>query len=374
MPKKRPILQRAIALVLEYLESRAPVFTRLLRYHSKIIHPTNIAGVEIFSRNTRWHEPKYKESFVKLALADDVAFREEFAPEIIPISILATKDYEIHGHIKAPIIASSGLALSYIPLARLSLTDSYPLPFFRTRNISGTIIFIPNIENYFHLMVDYLLPPICAIMREPHRYGHITFVMQRHFPMVELFGQLLNDLGISTSIHPIGKFDRLKGGVLLFGGSEPRDSGAAFAYPDEMRAIGNLADKYLSASKPPSRVFVTRSKAQRRRITNEIELRDVLERYGFKTVELRFGNPLEQIALFRNAEIIMSVHGASLTNLIWAKTARVIELFPSNLRPKHYLNIAAQMGLEYQPIIGSEGDNREDFIIDIEEIERALSR
>ena len=139
--------------------------------------------------------------------------------------------------------------------------------------------------------------------------------MQRHFPMVELFGKLLNDLGIPTSILPIDKFDRVKGGVLLFGGSEPRDSGAAFAYTDEMRAIGNLADKYLSASKPPSRIYVTRSKAQRRRITNEIELQAALERCGFKIVELGFDNPLEQIDFFRNAEIIMSVHGASLTNI-----------------------------------------------------------
>lgn len=373
MAKKRPFLQRVAILLLETIERRTPLIAGLLRYHANIVHPLGIEGVETIIRPCRWCEPLYKDSYYQLTSSEAVQAHNNDSADLIPIYGLTTEDYVIHGHIKAPIIASTGQALSGVPAQRLSLTDSYPLPFYRTRKVKGTVIFIPNIENYFHLMVDNLLPPICAIMREPHRHAHITFVMQRHFPMVELFCKLLNDLGISTTILPIGKFDRVKGGVLLFGGAEPRDSGAAFAYPDEMRAIGNLADKYLSADKSPSRIFVTRSKAQRRRIKNEIELRTILGRYGFKIVELGFDNPLEQIALFRNAEIIMSVHGASLTNLIWAKTARVIELFPSNLRPKHYLNIAAQMGLEYQPIIGSVGGSREDFSIDLDEIERVLS-
>jgi hypothetical protein len=222
-------------------------------------------------------------------------------------------------------------------------------------------------------MVDYLLPPLCAIIREPERHSHVTFVVQRKFPMVELFSLLLNDLGLSTSVLAIGKFDRVTGGILLFGGAEPRDSGAAFAYPNEMRKFGLMIDRHLPVNQSPRRVFVTRMNATRRRILNEAEFKNLLKLYNIETVELSFDNPLDQVSFFRNAELIISVHGAALTNLIWSKNAKVIEIFPENLRPKHYLNIASQMGLNYQPFIASKGNEREDFEIDIEKFRDFLS-
>lgn len=372
MSKKRPILQRSVALCLYFLETRAPVLARLLRYHSQIVSPVSIPDTEVFSRTVRWYEPRYKESYDVLASTTEIVTQRPTDPENFPISLLSTEDYVIHGHIKAPIIKSKGLALSYIPIARLSLTDSYPLPIFHNRVVSGTIIFIPNIENYFHLMVDYLLPPLCAIIRGPERYSHVTFVMQRKFPMVELFCFILNDLGLSTSVLAIGRFDRVTGGTLLFGGAEPRDSGAAFAYPDEMRKVGLMIDRYLPVNQAPRRVFVTRMNATRRRILNEAEFKNLLKLYNIETVELSFDNPLDQVSFFRNAELVISIHGAALTNLIWSKNAKVIEIFPQNLRPKHYLNIASQMGLDYRPFIGSAGDKREDFEIDIEKFQDFL--
>ncbi len=373
MSKKRPILQRAVSSLLTRLESHTPVITRLLRYHSQIIHPVSISGIEIISRKIRWNEPRYKESYDVLALTSEnfISASDEFND--LPVSHIETEDYVIHGHIKAPIIKSKGLALSYIPLARLSLTDSYPLPLFHTRVLRGTIIFIPNIENYFHLMVDYLLPPLCAIIREPERYSHVTFVMQRKFPMVDLFGLMLNDLGISTSVLAIGKFDRVTGGALLFGGAHPKDSGAAFAYPEEMKKFGSMVDKYLPNTFNPRRIFVTRKNASRRRILNDSNFQKLLTQNKIEAVELSFENPLDQVSLFRNSELIISVHGAALTNLIWSKNTKVFEIFPENLRPKHYLNIASQMGLNYQPFIASKGNEREDFEIDIEKFRDFLS-
>lgn len=373
MAKKRPALQRFLAFSFAWIETNIPVMAKLLRYHSQTIHPKFVVGIESFSRQCHWYDERYQESYRLLASPEETALQSAVAPESIPVYVLFLKDYIIHGHIKAPLVGESRSALSYLPIGRLSLTDAFPLPLFRSRKVVGSVIFITNIENYFHLMVDYLLPPLCAIIREPERYSDVTFVMQRKFPMVELFSLLLNDLGLSTSVLAIGKFDRVTGGTILFGGAEPRDSGAAFAYPDEMRKFGSLIDKYLPATRTPRRVFVTRMNATRRRILNEAEFKNLLKSYNIETVELSFTNPLDQASLFRNAELIISVHGAALTNLIWSKNAKVIEIFPENLRPKHYLNIASQMGLNYKPFIASMGNEREDFEIDIEKFRDFLS-
>lgn len=371
--KRRPFIQRVLFTFLAWIEVKLPGVSQILRYHSRVIRPSALENVKFISRTTKWRQDAYHYSYQVLRNEFEIDKIRKNEPEKFPISVLLTEDYIIHGHIKTPILASSGLALSYSPITRLTLTDSYPLPFSRSRKVAGTIIFIPNIENYFHLMVDYLLPPLCAIIREPECHSHVTFVVQRKFPMVELFSLLLNDLGLSTSVLAIGKIDRVTGGILLFGGAEPRDSGAAFAYPDEMRKFGLMIDRHLPVNQAPGRVFVTRMNATRRRILNEAEFKNLLKLYNIETVELSFDNPLDQVSFFRNAELIISVHGAALTNLIWSKNAKVIEIFPENLRPKHYLNIASQMGLNYKPFIASMGNEREDFEIDIEKFRNFLS-
>jgi hypothetical protein len=370
--KKRPFLQTAVARILKYIECNIPKLANLINYHARIVAPDKIQNAKTFFREAKWIQSPYLESLKTLSNSAEMLKLMDSDERMIKLSVLETEDFEIHGHIKAPIKKSTGYALSYLPIDRLSLTDAYPLPIYRTRHLSGHVIFIPAIENYFHLIVDYLLPAVSAIIRDPQSFKKVTLVTQREFPIAGVILSALEDLGISVSILRTSPFDRLIGGKLLIGGSTHRDSGCAFVYAEEARALANLLDKHIRNIETPRRIFVTRSNAQRRRIINEKELSVVLERHDIKVVELGFDNPLEQIALFRNAEFIMSVHGASLTNLIWTKNARVIELFPSNLRPKHYLNIAAQMDLEYQPIIGSEGDKREDFYIDIAEIEKVL--
>jgi Glycosyltransferase 61 len=370
--KKRPPLQRLMNALLSGMEDDYPSLSRLMRYHSRVINPFHLNDVTLFDRPLKWLDEPYLDHFRRLDLSTTSPDPDAPKSYLIPVSVLETDDYIIHGNIKAPIQESTGLALSYLPISRLSLTDSYPLPIYRSVRVEGHIIFIPNIENYFHLMVDYLLPPISAIVRNPNGYRCVTLVMQRDFPMANVIAKSLNDLGLETSVLRLSRFDRVTGGRLVMGGAAPQDSGAAFVYSDEVRTLAQILDHHIQDMNTPRRVFVTRAGATRRRILNESELRTLFKKHDISIVELGFQNPLEQIALFRNAELIVSVHGASLTNLIWSKHTRVVELFPANLRPKHYLNIAAQIGLDYQLVLGSDGNEREDFTVDVMDVEQVL--
>ena len=85
-----------------------------------------------------------------------------------------------------------------------------------------------------------------------------------------------------------------------------------------------------------SRLYVTRGCAagNARRLNNEADLMACLRKYRFEFFDPQEHSLAEQIAKFSQAEIILSPHGAALTNLIWrqAKPLKVVELFNPRFR------------------------------------------
>lgn len=75
-------------------------------------------------------------------------------------------------------------------------------------------------------------------------------------------------------------------------------------------------------------VYISRRKAPTRRVINEKEVLEKLKPYGFKSVVLEDLSFKQQVNLFRNAKVIIALHGAGLTNLIFAnKGVKVYEIF-----------------------------------------------
>ncbi|MEO8441491.1 MAG: glycosyltransferase 61 family protein [Betaproteobacteria bacterium] len=81
-----------------------------------------------------------------------------------------------------------------------------------------------------------------------------------------------------------------------------------------------------------ARVYLSRQDATTRQLTNEAELTELLERFGFERyvpAELGFQ---EQIDLCYGAEALVAVHGAAMTSLVFCPpAAQVFEIFtPQN--------------------------------------------
>ncbi|WP_162427826.1 glycosyltransferase family 61 protein [Pontibacter pudoricolor] len=123
---------------------------------------------------------------------------------------------------------------------------------------------------------------------------------------------------------------------------------------------------------PKQRIYVSRSKARFRRVINEQELIPVLEKYGFKIVWSEDLSYKDQVQLFYDAEAIVSPHGAGLTNLLFAEKSKVVELHPAKIMKGRYMLLCKGLGFEYTPIIGSPGDDIEDFVVPIEELKNWL--
>jgi capsular polysaccharide biosynthesis protein len=82
-----------------------------------------------------------------------------------------------------------------------------------------------------------------------------------------------------------------------------------------------------SSAITPKRVFISRAKANYRRIANENDLMQVLSKKNFISYRLEELSIFDQAALFNNAEVIIGPHGAGWANLIFCKQGtKIVEI------------------------------------------------
>lgn len=96
------------------------------------------------------------------------------------------------------------------------------------------------------------------------------------------------------------------------------------------------------------RVYVYRGPQAQRPVRNETELITLLERRGFRSVSLEKHTLLEQVAIFRDARLVVAAHGAGLAGLAFARSVALLELFSQDyLRPDCYFALCRQGGHGY---------------------------
>lgn len=131
------------------------------------------------------------------------------------------------------------------------------------------------------------------------------------------------------------------------------------------------------------RLFIARSKAHRRRILNEDALFAMLTSWGFRKVFLEDMSVAEQFRLMSQATVVVSAHGAGLTNMVVApKGCQLIELAPESYEGADlYQRILKAQGLECHHFTvmmprDAEGKLPElpvDFSVDLDQFQGFLS-
>lgn len=99
-------------------------------------------------------------------------------------------------------------------------------------------------------------------------------------------------------------------------------SPAAFAGHDRSDLDREVRDAVMAHfgvgfAPPARRLFVSR-RGQRRRAVNEDEVMEVLVPLGFESVEPERLSLRDQVALFAEAEVVLSNHGSAFTNILFA--------------------------------------------------------
>ena len=97
-----------------------------------------------------------------------------------------------------------------------------------------------------------------------------------------------------------------------------------------------LYEKYFSKKKISKKlVYISRADSNNRKVINEAQVINLLKNYNFEVVTLSDLSFKSQINLFNDSKIIVTMHGASLTNLVFSPQEQtVIEMVPNYTKNK----------------------------------------
>lgn len=121
---------------------------------------------------------------------------------------------------------------------------------------------------------------------------------------------------------------------------------------DRLRPTGSVES--------PQRLYLTRGDVPRtRRYVQEAQLWPGLERRGFVRLDPGKLSVQEQIDVFHRAQVIVSPHGAALTNVVFSDpTVRVLELFAATYVHLGLWSICQALGASYRYLIADEPGHR----------------
>jgi len=110
-----------------------------------------------------------------------------------------------------------------------------------------------------------------------------------------------------------------------------------------------LSDAPYTETEFSKRIYISREDATDRRVSNKKRLNRLLGAYDIHTYSLSSLTVREQIDLFSQAELIVSPHGAGLTNILFADQAAVIEMFGQR-KASMYDRMAEHLHHDYRMI------------------------
>lgn len=204
-----------------------------------------------------------------------------------------------------------------------------------------------------------LLPPSCPIILPDYavRPGttEIRFSEATWRQSLQAFG-----LNRRVTLLPPGLYHAREIRFPWTRSRQPTDLTLLDAFQDLFRAVRRRLPR---RSDLPRRVFILREAGRNQRITAEESalLDRVAERYGFVRVSFESMDFMAQMEIMWNAEAVIGVHGAGLTNLLFAgDRTKIIEInlpldSPIYLRPWMYL-LAHGRRLPYNFLNSAAGD------------------
>jgi len=175
------------------------------------------------------------------------------------------------------------------------------------------------------------------------------------------------------------------------------------SYVEEMVLIGNgisghpdpdiifkfrnfLINKVPSSGKVYEKVYISRRNAERRKVINDPEVIEYLRKEQFVCLDLENTSLSEQVDIFRSCKILISIHGAGLSNMMFMnEKGSVIEIYPRNddsvTNPNPcFLTLSNSMKLSHYYLLSERGNklispnfHTDNVIIDINELGKTLN-
>lgn len=264
------------------------------------------------------------------------------------------------------VLFSDGFSVDSILMFRHFLPSS-------CRRISGTVAYLSNtwVDNYYHWM--QLTLPLLRFYQKLAPEVEIDAYYVGRSRLTKVQEETLAVFGVQKEqiIRDSCQADRM---LVAFYTHQPQY--------DEMRYRDCWGHEFVRkalyqtpVANSPRRIYVRRGNVSNRRLINEQQVEAFLKTYGFVPVCMDGRAVAEQARLFAGADTIIGVHGAALTNLIFAHPgAKFIELFPPEAQEPGMFTAATHSGLDYYFLLGisSDSNHRGDFTVRQEKLQAVL--
>jgi hypothetical protein len=245
---------------------------------------------------------------------------------------------------------------------------------------------LPARGHIFHWLFDFTLPLI-AWLEQDGRDSELTLLVNKERLAFQdaVLGALCRRYP-ALGLEEVGEAEaviapRLKASI--FTPHYPR----ALETPAAIAALDWLGEALAAEAgdwRPPPRFFISREDARLRRVLNENEIMASLTPCGFERVVLK-GMPIaRQVRLFREAEAIVSPHGAGLAHIAWCRPGtKIFEVFPSPDGPRgrprnatdNFWLISRYRTLRYEVSFGGPPLDRKDgFAFPAQVIEKIITQ
>ena len=224
--------------------------------------------------------------------------------------------------------------------------------------LNGNIAFLSSFfgtPNYCHWMFDVL--PRIELMRLAGI--DLRTIDQFVFHMIEapFHWETLNLLGIpkekiiDTRDHPHIAAENLVVPSIFH---HPANGGSRWIIDFLRKLILEKANVKIPKFR---RIYISRSGASKRLIINDKEVENILNNYGFQSVTMDSMSVVEQAAMLSEAEVVVGVHGAGLTNIVFCSPGtKVVEIFSPLYCTNSYFVMSNQCNLDYFCLAGEDYD------------------
>ena len=204
--------------------------------------------------------------------------------------------------------------------------------------------------SYFHWLIECLPRILHAETLHPEERVLLLPSHFRRSPYVEF------TLKAFPQVRRVGWIDaraKIRVERLAFVPRPPVHLGRAPRYlPEQIAEVARRVGALAGAPGGTRNIYFTRADAARRRARNEKDLVRVLRSYEFDVIEIDPAKPWEQVQASRGAHLMVGVHGAALSNLIFMPPGgRLIELRRPEREGVFFFNtyrpLAEAVGIDY---------------------------
>ncbi|MDF1712085.1 MAG: glycosyltransferase family 61 protein [Akkermansiaceae bacterium] len=215
-------------------------------------------------------------------------------------------------------------------------------------------LFDPARSNFFHWMFDSI-PLIFAVEEYEKKFGKkVKFLIPKkieHWQIssLKMMGLKEKDLiRLEVSWKSRVFFSELVlGSPCRYHPSSGAPEGA-LSPSTVLKLHKRLSGSLANSCDSPRIIYISRKYASSRRFLNEEEIISVVRKLGIEVVYCEKLTFEEQVQAFSHCDGVISIHGAGLTNILFSKRIRVVEIFSEGHGIRaDYFQLARILGHEY---------------------------